>query len=213
MNKNNQNLSHLFWRVAIKQYDPNKKLTEEQVFLLTETARLAPTSRGMQPIKLYVVSDQKIKDELSKVGYNQPQFTTSSHIFVFAAKQTLTKTDVNEYISRVSSQRNTSLSDLERYKESLLKNIQGKSDKELHSWSTKQAYLVLGMVLDVAAKNNIDTSPMEGFDAEGFDKVLDIKKDGFHSVVVMAAGFRSEEVKYSKLPKVRKAKEEFVKEI
>ena len=213
MNKNNPNLSHLLWRAAIKQYDPSKKLTEEQVFLLAETARLAPTSRGIQPIKLYVISDQKIKDQLSKVGYNQPQFTTSSHIFVFAAKQTLTKTDVNEYISRVSSQRNTPLSDLERYKESLLKSIQGKSDKEHHSWSTKQAYLVLGMVLDVAAKNNIDTSPMEGFDADGLDKVLNIKKDGFHSVVIMTAGFRSEEDKYSKLPKVRKAKEEFVKEI
>lgn len=207
------NLSHLIWRAAIKQYDSSKKLTPEQLLLLTDAARLAPTSYGMQPIKLYVVSNEEIKKELRKNGYDQPQFTNASHIIIFAARTNIEEKDVNEFIQRVSEQRNVPIEKLNDFKQMLLGSGVGKTKEELHNWAAKQAYIALGISLDVAAYNKIDTTPIEGFNPEEFDKILNIKDDGFTSVVVLAAGFREQNDKYTKMPKVRKTVEEFVTEL
>ena len=206
-------ISHLNWRAAIKDYDSTLKLTKKQVDLLVEVARMAPTSYGLQPIKIYVVSNSKTKEKLQKAGYGQPQFTNASHIFVLAARENIIESDIEEYIQRVSVQRSVKLSELADFKKMLLLSVSGKSKQELHSWATKQAYLVLGMMLAVASDQKIDTTPMEGFSPSEFDKIIGIDSEGFKSIVVMAAGFRDEADKYSKMPKVRKIVSEFAKQV
>lgn len=208
-----KDLSHLLWRAAIKSYDPTKKLTEDQLSLLKQAARLAPTSFGMQPFKIYVVSDVKTKEMLGNAGYNQPQFTNASHIIVFASRTTLTKKDVLEFVNRTSVQRSVPKESLNGFRDMLLGYIANKTDLELKIWSTKQAYIALGMCLDVAAQNKIDTTPMEGFDNKKFDQILGADKEGYTCVVVLAAGFRANDDKYSQLPKVRKTISEFITEI
>lgn len=206
-------LSHLNWRAAIKQYDTKKKLSRDQVELLIEAARLAPTSYGIQPIKLYVVSDSEIQKKLQVAGYNQSQFADASHIFIFAARKTVTEADISEYIKRIHTQRKVPLKSLEEYKQIMLGSLSGKTAEELHISAAGQAYIALGVTLDVAALNNIDATPMGGFNPDAVDDILGIASDGFHSVVTMAVGFRSPDDVYSKMKKVRKTRQEFVKEI
>ena len=174
---------------------------------------MAPTSYGLQPIKLYVVSDTASKEKLQKAGFDQPQFTQASHIFVLAARETVTSDDVSEYVKRTAQQRDQTVESLDGFKKMLLHSVSGKSQEDLHLWASKQAYILIGMMLSVAAQLEIDTTPMEGFSPGEFDEILGTKADGFKSVVVLAAGFRSDEDKYSKLPKLRKTAEEFVKQI
>lgn len=206
-------VQQLNWRAATKSYNPEKKLSDEQVELLTQVARLAPTSYGLQPIKLYVVSDESVKKEMRSAGYNQAQFTDASHVFVLTVRSSVTKNDVEEYIERISQQRGVEKKTLSGLKDTLINSISHKTSEELSAWNSKQAYILLGMMLLAAAEHKIDATPMEGFANDKFDEILGLDETGYTSVVVMAAGYRSENDKYSKQAKVRKTLSEFVEHI
>jgi len=93
--------------------------------------------------------------------------------------------------------------------EKLLKN----SDINNFNWSSKQAYLALGIGLTAAADLKIDSTPMEGFDKNLLDDLLKLKEKGLKSVVLMTLGFRDIKNDYLvKLKKVRRPKEKlFIK--
>jgi nitroreductase len=48
-------LEKLQWRYAVKKFDPSKKISEADWFVLEESLRLAPSSYGLQPWKFIVV--------------------------------------------------------------------------------------------------------------------------------------------------------------
>lgn len=203
-------LTHLQWRAAIKQYNPDKKLTDQQLAHLIDAARMAPTSYGVQPFKIIVVSDQKTKQKLRAAGYDQPQFTDASHIFVFAARTDVTETDIDHYAQRITKQRDVSTDEISDFVAMMKGSVNGKSPEASHHWAARQAYVALGMTIAEASRVEIDTTPMEGFDADAFDTILNLEKDGYHAVVVMAAGFRSADDSYATLKKVRKSVTDFV---
>ena len=57
-------IEDLNWRHAVKAYDPTKKVSQENIDKIVEAARLAPTSSGLQPFKVIVVSNQEVKDKM-----------------------------------------------------------------------------------------------------------------------------------------------------
>lgn len=205
-----QTLTQLQWRAAIKDYDTEKKLSAEQRNLIIESARLAPTSYGVQPVKMYHVTSTDLREKLSEVGYKQPAITQASDYFVLAARTTVTENDIQEFIQRTADQRGVTVNSLDGFKKMLLGVIAGKTDRELHDWSARQAYIVLGTMLTVAAMNAIDATPMEGFDPDSFDTVLGAPAEGFHVVCACAVGYRTATETYSKRAKVRKSLSEFV---
>lgn len=211
MSKNT--LQQLKWRAAIKSYDASKKLSKEQAELLEETARLAPTSYGLQPLKLIVITDQKVKEKLKSAGYNQSQFTDASHVYVLAARDSLSENDVTEYMQRIADQRGVEKSSLDGFADVISGSISHKTSEEIFSWNARQAYILLGMMLMVAAEHKIDTTPMEGFANDKFDEILGLDSTGYKSVVAMVAGFRAEDDKYSQQAKVRKSDSEFITKI
>jgi nitroreductase len=44
-------LDGLQWRYATKRYKSNVKIAEDKVMQIVETARMAPTSSGLQPFE------------------------------------------------------------------------------------------------------------------------------------------------------------------
>jgi len=71
----------------------------------------------------------------------------------------------------------------------------------------------LGLALAQAAELKIDTTPVEGFNNERVDEVLDLKKDGLKSVSLMYVGYADQEKDWvGSMKKVRIPKEEFVME-
>ena len=66
-------VEQLNWRYATKKFDSSKKLTQEQLDELLESARLSASSFGLQPYKLVVVTDPVIRAKLREHAWNQPQ--------------------------------------------------------------------------------------------------------------------------------------------
>ena len=71
-------------RYATKKFD-GKKISEDKISELLELIRFAPSALNLQPWKIKLVTDQKLKEELRKVSNNQEQITTCSHLLVFCA--------------------------------------------------------------------------------------------------------------------------------
>jgi len=205
-------ISKLNTRYATKVFDPTKKVSESDMEKLLEAIRLSASSYGLQPYKVLVVKDPKIRAELRKVAWNQPQITDASALLVFAVKYEANRSTVDEFINLTAKTRNLSKESLEGYSDMMKGSLQNMNQEQIETWVSKQAYIALGFGLVAAAVLDLDACPMEGFSALDFDKILDINKLGLKSKVIMAVGYRSKDDHYQDLAKVRQKTEElFIK--
>ncbi|WP_289055309.1 NAD(P)H-dependent oxidoreductase [Carboxylicivirga marina] len=203
-------IEQLNWRYATKEFDASKKLTEEQLDLLLEATNLAPSSFGLQPFQMLVIENDDIKQQLKAAAWNQPQTTDASHLILFVIKTDLTDKDVDAFLKNISEVRNIPLDALAEYEKKMKGFVNQMPKEELLNWQAKQAYIAIGQLMVAAAVEGIDTCPMEGFDKNEFDKILQLKEKNLTSVVMAAVGFRSALDKYQHLPKVRKSLNEMV---
>ena len=156
-------LEKLEWRYAVKKFDPQKKLSEEQFQNLLKTLCLAPSSYGLQPWRFVVVKDPKVRARLKEKSWNQSQIVDASHLIVFSCVNTMDDAYVDHYLDRVVQVRGGNRSALEGFgnvMKSFLKNL---SDVERRVWMEKQVYLALGTLLTSCAVLGIDACPLEGF--------------------------------------------------
>jgi len=194
-------LPALNWRYATKKFDPKKKLTDAQVHELLEVARLAPSSFGLAAWKFTLVNDPTLRARLREVAWGQPQVTDASHLLVFLAKDDVTEEDVEQYMALVAQERSIPREQVQGFADMLQGFRTGQTTDWLRTWTQKQTYIPLGMVMLAAAQRGIDTCPMEGFDSPAVTKLLEIP--GYHAVTLLALGHRSSEDEYAGLAKVR----------
>lgn len=203
--------SALHWRYATKKFNTEKKISDVNINKLLESARLAPTSLGLQPWRAYVITDKNIREQLKAVAWNQPQVSDASHLLVFTVRKTIDEKYIDAYLEEVMRVRNQKNEDVNDYKKMLMGSV-NKTPQQIKEWSGRQAYIALGFLLETAALMEIDACPMEGFDTFKFDTILELNKTDYTSVVMAAVGYRSDDDKYAKIPKVRRCNEElFVK--
>lgn len=192
------------WRYAVKLFDNTKKLTNEQVNLLKEIVNLAPTSSGLQPFKVLIIESDDIKTKLLAASYNQPQITTASHLFIFCANEMVDNNYADDYLNNIAETRGISRESIIGY-EKMIKGVTSAPRSESKTnWAARQAYIALGTLTTSAALLGIDACPMEGFESEKYSEILNLKELNLKAFALVALGNRSENDKYSKLPKVRK---------
>lgn len=206
-------IDNLNWRHAVKAYDPSKKVSEEHIAQIVEAARLAPTSSGLQPFKVIVVRDAEIKEKLSKGALNPECMRDASHVIIFAAWDRYTEERIDKVYDFTTEERGLPKGRFVSYTDKL-KSIYLPQPAELNFTHTaRQTYIALGLALAQAAELKIDTTPVEGFNNEWVDEVLDLKKHGLKSVSLMYVGYADQEKDWvGSMKKVRIPKEEFVME-
>ncbi|QYA25550.1 NAD(P)H-dependent oxidoreductase [Gramella sp. MT6] len=203
----------LNWRYATKKFNSEKEISETDLNTLLESIQLTASSYGLQPYEVIVVKDQKTREQLKAVAWNQNQVTDASCVLVFANLKSVSEAYVNTYLDNIAETRNMSRDDLKGM-EDMIKNttLQLPADKQ-NTWAAKQAYIALGNLLSAAANLKIDTCPMEGFDAEKFDEILGLADKNLTTAVIAPIGYRSEEDQYQHLSKVRKSKSDLIEVI
>ncbi len=203
----------LNWRYATKKYDTAKKLTSEQENFFLEVLRLAPSSYGLQPWKFIVVKNPELREKLKAAGYGQTQFTDASHLIVFAVPKVIDDAFVDSFVKTIANTRNISIESLKGYSDMMKGAIAPMSPDTRKEWAARQAYIALGFLLQAAAVNEVDVTPMEGFSPKAVDEVLGLEKLGLESKVVAALGFRASDDSYASLAKVRNTKEQVIIEM
>lgn len=205
-------LEHLNWRYATKSYDRSRKVSAEDWAALERALTLAPSSFGLQPYKILVITDPATREKLKPAAYGQAPVTDASHLVVFAYKKILTDADVERFIERTAEVRGQTRESLADY-EKLLKNTARKAAEGgyIETWNSRQVYIALGFLLETAALLGIDATPMEGFDPAKVNEVLGLTD--YSAVVLAAVGYRDAGNDWLvNLKKVRKPEDElFVK--
>lgn len=203
-------LDNLNWRYATKAMC-GEKVSEEKMNNILEAARLAPTSSGLQPFEIIVIKNQKIKEEIKAIAWNQSVVTDCSHLLVFAAWDTYTPERINKMFDLTNEIRDTKNEGWENYRQMLLNAYPQKDAEENFIHASKQAYIAFGVAIVAAAFEKVDTTPIEGFDPVAVDKILGLREKGLRSVVLLPVGYRNADKDWlANLPKVRKSKEDLV---
>jgi nitroreductase/dihydropteridine reductase len=206
-------IEKLNWRYATKAMN-QQIVPQEKVDTILEAARLAPTSSGLQPFEIIVISNQELKEKIKPIAYNQSVVTDCSHLLVFAAWDTYTAERINHMFDLTNEKRGFINEGWENYRKMLLERYPSKPAEENFTHAAKQAYIGFSMAIAAAAFEGVDTTPMEGFDAAALDTLLGLNEKGLKSVLLLPIGYRDADKDWLvNLKKVRKSKEEFITEI
>ena len=209
-----QLLEQLQWRYATKKMDSTKVVSQDKVERIIEAARLAPTSSGLQPFELLVISNAEIRTRIRAVANDQSQITDGSHLLVFAAWDNYTPERINHMFDLNVSMRGGTNEGWENYRKMLLKNYPTRNPQVNFEHAARQAYIALGFSLIAAAAEEVDSTPMEGFEPAAVDAILNLSAKGLRSVAILPLGYRlSAEDWLEKLVKVRRPTAEFVTEV
>ena len=203
----------LNWRYATKKMDTSKAVPQDKVDAIVEAIRMAPTSSGTQPFELFVVTNADIRDQITEAAGGQAQITDGSHLLVFAAWDNYTAERIDNVVDLNVSARGD-LPMLHTYYDNLKSNYLPREAEVNYAHAARQAYIALGIALIAAAEQEVDSTPMEGFDPDAVDKILGLKTRGLRSVVLLPLGYRDEGSDWL-LPmgKVRKSRETIVTEV
>ena len=207
-------LEQLHWRYATKKMNPTKTVPQDKVDRILEAVRLAPTSSGLQPFEVFVVTNPEVREKIKAIAWNQSQVTDGSHLLVFAAWDNYTADRINSMFDLTNEERGSTNEGWENYRQMLLSKYPVRSAEENFQHAARQAYIGLGLALAAAAMEEVDSTPMEGFDNQALDEILNLGAKGLKSVAIMPLGYREADQDWlANLKKVRKPRELFVTEV
>ena len=209
--KGEELLTQLNWRYAVKQFDPARKISPEDWATLENALILSASSWGLQPWAFVVITDEKTRETLFPSTWNQRQILDCSHYVVFTVKTKMTEEHIDRHIARTVEVRGGTIEKLKAYRDVIIGDVvAGERGAQSQEWAARQVYLALGNFMTSAALLGIDTCPMEGFQPDQYDKILDLRAKGLASVVCCAAGYRAAGDKYATRKKVRFGREDVI---
>ncbi|WP_273024195.1 NAD(P)H-dependent oxidoreductase [Rheinheimera sp.] len=201
----------LNWRYAAKKLEADKVVPADKLEHILEAIRLSASSSGLQPYQVLVVTDPALKAQIRPVAWNQSQITDCSHLLVFAAWDNYTVERINGMFDLVNEQRGFKNEGWEAYRQKLLSWYPQRPAQENFEHAARQAYIGLGSALLAAAEQGVDATPMEGFEPEKVDQILNLADLGLKSVLLLPLGYREVEGDWLvNLKKVRRSKADFV---
>lgn len=201
----NMIIENLKWRYATKKFDSSKTISTEDFETLKKAMQLTASSYGLQPYKILNIVDKETRAKLRAASWNQSQIEDASHMIVLANMTDFGDELVDNYFENVIDTRNVTKEDVADYANTVKSTIGQLSQEQKANWTAKQAYIVVGNLLSAAAQLRIDACPMEGFQSEEYNKILDLNSKNLNAAVVVTLGYRSEEDGTQHYKKVRKS--------
>jgi len=181
----------LKWRYATKKMN-GTVVPQEKVDQIIEAARLAPTSSGLQPFRIIVVTNPELKEKIKPIAYGQAQITDASHLLIFASWDKYTEERIRSVFSNANHERGLPDDSPSDYEVQLTGGLLAKTAEENFAHTARQAYIGFGMAIAEAALLEVDATPMEGFNNAQLDELLGLTERGLRSVTILALGHRDE---------------------
>ncbi|MBB3842173.1 nitroreductase [Runella defluvii] len=200
-------IESLQWRYATKKMS-GKQVPQDKIDYILEAIRLSPSSSGLQPYEIIVVTNEELKEKIKPIAFGQSQITDASHLLIFAAWDNYTEERINAVFKRSNAERGLPDSATDDYRKRLLGMVLANTPEQNFAHTAKQSAIALGISLVAAADQEVDATPMEGYNAAQLDELLGLAEKGLKSTAIVALGYRDEDNDWlAKLKKVRTPKE------
>lgn len=185
-------LETLKWRYATKKMN-GQTVPQEKIDSILEAARLAPTSSGLQPFKILVITNPELKAKIQPIAFGQSQIVDSSHLLLFAAWDKYTAERIDAIFAHTATERGIPASSFDDYATRLKNMYLSQPAQANFEHAARQAYIAFGLAIAAAAELQVDATPMEGFDNAALDALLGLPEQGLKSVTLLPLGYRDQE--------------------
>jgi len=188
-----------------------KVVPQEKIDSILEAIRLAPTSSGLQPFEVYVVTDKEVKAKIREIAWNQSPVTDCSHLLVFAAWDNYTADRINHMFDLTNEIRGFENEGWENYRQQLLDGYPKREAEANFEHAARQTYIAFMAAITQAAFEGLDSTPMEGFDPSALDEILGLREKGLRSTILLPVGYQDTDNDWlASLVKVRKPMDQLV---
>lgn len=216
-NKSQEIMKAFDFRYACKKFDTSKKVSEEDFQTILEAGRMSPSSFGFEPWKFIVVQNEELREKLFPIAWGaQNALKGASHFVIILARRMEDMKYDSDYIKRIMTDVKKLPKEVAEGMGNAYKNFQlndfnlMESDRAIFDWSCKQTYIALGNMLTVAGFLEIDSCPIEGFNREKVEELLEkeniIDTKEFGVSVMAGFGYRDE----TPFPKTRQDMKDIV---
>lgn len=201
-------------RYTTKHYDKSKKVSREEINILLEILRNAPSSLNVQPWHFVVIDNHKSQDKIlpAIADFNYPRFTDSSHTIVFCIKTPLIKADLLRISEKEELDGRYPNDDIKHERlEHMLKSVfegKAKAAEGIEAWEIHQLYIALGQLLFATEELGIDSTVIGGFNSMKLDQILGLSEKGLKSEILITLGYRADNDGNADRPKSRLSHEE-----
>lgn len=198
-------------RYTTKSFDPDQKLSAQEVEKIETLLRFSPSSTNMQPWHFLMTGTESGKSRIAKstsgfYAFNESKVLNASHVVVLCTR-TILDTPYQQVVLEQEARDGRFPSEearkgMERGRAYFV-NAHRFELRDAAHWADKQVYLALGTLLLGAATLGIDACPIEGFDAKILNEELGLYEQGLLSTVIVALGHRAQDDFNANLPKSR----------
>ena len=182
------------FRHACKVFDDTKKISDTDIRYILEAGRKSPSSFGMEAWKFLVITNEELKAKLRPACWDQVQVTSCSHLVIVLTGIDSVKPESGEVKKRFN-RREMPQETLDFYIGLYASHLEDtlSSDEKIEAWTAKQSYIALGNMMTAAAVLEIDSCPIEGFEKEKIEEILDLDISKYRLSVVVPFGYRLNE--------------------
>lgn len=205
------------FRHACKEFDDSKKISEADFEFILETARLSPSSFGLEPWKFLVIQNPALRQKLlPAVWGGGKQIPTSSHLVLTLAKKSYFMKYDSDYVADFMKNVQHLPDDMIALRKKFYQQFQEtdfnllETERAMTDWAIHQTYIALGNMMSCAAMISIDSCPIEGFNRQQLESLLareiGLNLEQFSVAYLVAFGYRKNPPK----EKTRQVKEKVV---
>jgi len=182
------------FRHACKIFDENRKINDEEIHYILEAGRTSPSSFGLEGWKFLVITNQALKEKLRPACWNQVQITSCSHLVVLLAEIEGAKVESGKpkaQLGRRGMDEATLQGYVEMYGGHLKETLA--TDKNTYAWTARQTYIAGANMMTAAAFIGIDSCPIEGFEKEKVEEILELDTKKWQVAMLLPFGYRVNE--------------------
>lgn len=182
-----------FGRRSVKAYDPEVKISREELTEMLEEAMRAPSSVNMQPWRFLVIDSPEGKEKmLPLASFNQTQVETSAAVvavFIDMNNAEYLENIYAEAVKRGYMPAEVMDTLVPRVKE----HYENQSPADLRDVNLIDAGLVSMQFMLVARAHGYDTNPIGGYDKAHIAEAFGMDKDRYQPVMLITVGKAAKE--------------------
>lgn len=186
-------MSAMNFRYACKLFNETKIILDEDIMFILEAGRKSPSAFGMEPWKFIIITNKELKNKLQPLCDNQPQISSCSHLIIILAAISDVKVESGEVENRLRAKgmsQEAVWHTIEIYKNHL-KDVLN-SDQNIYQWTSRQTFIATANMMTAAASLEIDSCPIERFDKNRIEELLNLNTTQYQLSLVLPLGYRAE---------------------
>ncbi len=157
-------------RRAVKAYDPQHRMSEDEISKLMSLAILSPTAFNIQNWRFVLVQDAALRQEIRKVSWDQAQVTDASLLTVLTA-------DLKAWEKQPERYWRNAPKPAQDFLIPAIGQYYGGREQVQRDEAMRSCGMAAMTIMLAAKEMGYDTCPMDGFDFDAVAKLLNLPAD------------------------------------